>query len=152
MGGDERRHQPIKKPPAIAGRAGKESIHGWGQPEHAQIIAHRLDRAGIGAIDAHPPPAIGQSAGADIGRPGIGLDRRRHRPGQVRAQPLQGLETGSAQPAPWRQDRNGLKQIGLARAIGPGQYDMARIEIERGRSVIAKGGEAQARDVADHGH
>src|SRR5690606_25919924 len=43
VGRDEGRYQPVEKAPAITGRSREETIHGRGEPEHAQIIAHRLD-------------------------------------------------------------------------------------------------------------
>ena len=53
---------------------------------------------------------------------------------------------GAAQPAAGREQRDGLEQIGLARAVGPDQHQVPPIEIERRRGVVAEVREAQAGD------
>src|SRR5690606_15472302 len=62
----------------------------------------------------------------------------------------QHVETGAAQSAPRREDRNGFQEVGLARAIGAGQHQMALIKIKRCGSVVAEGREPEAGDVTDH--
>ncbi len=148
--GDQRRHQTVQKPPAIGGGAGEQPVHGWGQPQHPQIVAQQFHRPGIGAVDAHAPPTFGRRAGAEIGGAVIGLDRCRYRPGLIAALLLQRVEAGIPQATAGGEHRYGFQQIGLAGAVGAGQHHMALVEIERRRSIVAKGGEAQAGKMAGH--
>ena len=58
------------------------------------------------------------------------------------------LERRAPQAAAGREQRDGLEQVGLARAVGPGQHEMAAIEIERRGCVVAEVAEAEAGEVA----
>ena len=54
------------------------------------------------------------------------------------------IETGAAQAAARREQRDGFEQIGLARAIGAGQRDEARRYVQPEAGIIAEIGEGQA--------
>ena len=76
----------IEEPAPIRRGTGEETIHGWRQPEQAQVVAHLLDAPCRRAVDAHAPPALAQcEPRAHIGRPRRRLNRYRHRPAAVRA-------------------------------------------------------------------
>ena len=64
VGGDE----AVKEASPVRSRACKQPVHGGGEPEGAQIIAHGLDGAGIGTVDTDAAGALpGCRAGADVG-------------------------------------------------------------------------------------
>ena len=62
-------------------------------------------------------------AGAERGEPERALDVGRHRPRAVAFREGDLLERGAAQPAPGRQERDRLDQVGLAGAVRPDQHD-----------------------------
>ena len=120
VAGDQRRHQPVEEAAPVACGAGEEPVHRRGEPEHAEIVAHLLDGAGGGAVDPHPAAGLaGAGPGADVGRAIRRLDRRRHRPAVVRAVRRDLLEGRAPEAAAGREQRDGLEQVGLARAVGP---------------------------------
>ncbi len=93
------------------GGTAKQPVHGRRQPEHAQIVAHVLDGAGIGAVDAHAPrrhrPAsspvpisAGPSGVSTVAATAQGASEPRLR---------QRLETGPPQPAPRREAAKRLR-------------------------------------------
>ena len=107
-----------KRRRSLAGPVNSPSMLGR-QPEQAQIVAHFLDGAGIGAVDANAAAAfVGGAAGADIDRAVRRLDGRGNRPGLIAERDWRGFERRAAQPTAGRQQRHCFQQIGLAGAIG----------------------------------
>ena len=129
MLGIDRQRQAIEKAAALRRRADEQRIHRRHQPDHAQVIGESGSRSDRFTIDPafalHQRAVFGRplDAGAERGEPQRALDLGGHRPGAVALVERHLLERGAAQTAARREKRNGLDQIGLARAVRPIEHD-----------------------------
>ena len=99
------------------------------------------DRSGICVALAHPCAARCRS---QAGRRPVAFQvrpRPQSRRGRRFARAF--AKFGTAQPASWRQQRQGFEEIGLARPIVSGQHDEARINRKIKRGVGAKIGQRE---------
>ena len=127
--GIEGRHQAVEEAAPVGGRAGKQPVHGRREPQQPHVLAQ-----GAGTLldlrrrspPARPPTVAAsawplQPVPSDTG-PFRGFDLRCNGPG-CRLPPCRARSSkaGAAQAAARRQQRDGLQQIGLARAIGARQ-------------------------------
>ena len=145
--GIDGKHEPVEKAPPLGGGTGEQTVHGRDEPDQIDIFGESA-RALLFAGDAHGPAGrllarAGGKAGADLD-----LVLARHhscRDGEAAGAVFAAkLAIGaSAQAVPRTEQRNGLDQIGLARAIVADEHHGPRIQRELGPRIIAEIGELQ---------
>ncbi len=152
MFGIEGGHQAVEKAPSVARRPGKEAVHGGGEPEHAHVFAERPGALLQVAVDQHEAArcgAIGFAGGRLQPVPsftswlGVATSAA-----MAQEEALCRLASSSKlaprKSAPGREQRDGFKQIGLARAIGAGEGDEARRDVQPEAGIIAEIRQRQA--------
>ena len=143
----EREDEAVEKAPPIARGFDEQPVHRRGQPQHRQPFAKRRRRR-RGAIDPHnPSPGIRRfDPGPQRHRRqvGTGLHLGKDRKPSARAVAHHVGERRPAQPAPRREQRNRLQDIGLAGAIVAMQRDEPRRRCDVRTGMIAKIGQRKA--------
>ena len=149
MPGIEAQHQAVEEAPPRAAAFGEETVHLRRQPHQGRDMRQLGLAFGPRAIDPQQPAlaalARRVAPGADLKGAGSGDEAERQGPRPGGAAPVDLGELGAAQAAAGRQERNRLEQIGLARAIGPGQHDRAGIDGEPQLGIAAEIGKHEAR-------
>ena len=140
----ERQHQPVEEAPPLARAAGEQPVHRRRQPQHRQPFGQAVHR-GRRAVDPHLPP-FGRSRRASRCR--CRSSPSRAATAQPPLPPCRAIsrQRSAAQPAPGRQHRHRLEQVGLARAILAEQQDEAGPRLEHRRGVGAEVGQGEAAD------
>jgi len=144
--------QPVEEAPAPGRALEEQAIHRRGQPGDRQQLAQARLAALRRAVDAqHAPLAavLAVEPGADLDRPGGRLQGRGDRPRMRLGAAVDPGDLGqrrAPQPAPGRQERHRLEEVGLAGAVGPREHDHAAREAEIGAGVGAEILQLQAGD------
>ena len=134
--------QPVEKAAPSRGGIREQPIHLRRQPSHREVFAERRLARCVRAVDADDsaPDVAGpgcREPGSDIDLDRAGLQRRRDGPRRrIVAGPGAPTDFGkprAAQPAPRREKRHRLQEVGLAGAVGAAQHHRTVVEIEAER-------------------
>jgi hypothetical protein len=146
VAGIQREREAIEKATAVPGGAAEQPVHVRGQPERGDVRAERRRGALRRPVDADGPPGL---AGRRVEpRADLDLSRRRaklgvNRPAGGPARPGELACRGAAQAAAWREQRDGLDQVGLAGPVRADEHDGAAVELKVELGVVAEIGEAE---------
>ena len=163
MGRIENKHQPVEKAPATGRAFGKQTLHIGCQPQRRQTLTQRDLTTRRSTIDPYRAPSgtarrtcFRRKAGANVKRAVAIIDRCGNRPGSWREIGRTGNfrrgaardidQSGTPKATARHKERNGFQQIGLAGAVGPGEYHRAVVEIKRQGLVTTKIGQPQPPD------
>ena len=143
-------NQAVEKAPTGRSAVEKQAVHLRRQPLQGNVFGQDgLGPLGL-AIDMHQ--AFFRVARLSGGKPRADIrftvwagDRRRHGPGPgARGRFLAGIaaggfrQAGAAQAATRNQKRQGFEDVGLARAVGPGQHDRPLGHVKPQRGIAAE--------------
>lgn len=143
----DREHEAIEKTPPIPRRSPEQAVLIRREPEKAEMIEEAVGAGHRLAIDATDPPGLARQhrrAERDIAQPplALGMDGE----GTRARFPRHAGELRTAQSTARTEQRQGLEDIGLARAIGPRQCQQPRGRGEIEAGIAAEIREAQAAD------
>jgi class 3 adenylate cyclase/tetratricopeptide (TPR) repeat protein len=140
--------ESIEEAPPLARRAQEELVHRRRLPDEAQMIGERTGRRRRRTIDAEAARllvvVVGRvEADAKLDAMASCLDLDRDGEAAAAADPRALGELGPPEAATGREQRQRLKDVGLAGAVLTGEHDHARVEREIERRVGAEIGEDQ---------